>query len=328
MQRKREQPTGTRTAFSGAAAMHTIHRRDHHWVWDQEIPPVATVAPGDIVELQTNDPGGGQIDANSDASAITRLDFSRVNPVTGPIYIDGAIPGDAVVVRIRDVQASGWGWSAIIPGFGLLAEDFKEPVLCHWRHGPGAEAALFGKTARVPLKPLVGAVGLAPGEAGAHEILPPRRVGGTMDIRDLGAGAELILPVEVDGGLLSFGDGHAAQGDGEVCGTGIETSLSVTAKIDLLRGEAPPGPQLRLSGPVTRHLDSAGYDVTTGIGPDLMSCARDATRAMIDRLERSQGISAEDAYILCSVCGDLRISEIVDMPNWIVALYFPRVVFQ
>jgi len=186
---------------------------------------------------------------------------------------------------------------------------------------------LYGPGGRVPLKPMCGTIGLAPAEPGQHSIVPPRRVGGNMDIRDLAAGTELYLPVEVAGGLFSLGDAHAAQGDGEICGTAIETACSIAAKFELIKNTPLATPRFTTPGPVSRHLDGAGYEVTTGIGPDLMVAARDALRNMIDVLSAQHGMAAIDAYMLCSVCGDLRISEIVDMPNWVVSFYFPRVVF-
>jgi acetamidase/formamidase len=159
-------------------------------------------------------------------------------------------------------------------------------------------------------------------------VIPPRRVGGNMDVRDLSQGTELYLPVEVAGALFSVGDTHAAQGDGEVCGTAIESPMRVALQFDLI-GELPLSyPRFRTPGPVARHLDEKGYDVTTGIGPDLMQAARAAVRSMIDLLSRRHGMPAIDAYLLCSVCGDLRISEIVDLPNWTVSFYFPRVVLD
>ncbi len=180
----------------------------------------------------------------------------------------------------------------------------------------------------MPLKPFTGTIGLAPAAAGLHSIVAPRRVGGNMDIRDLSAGTELFLPVEVAGALFSVGDTHAAQGDGEVCGTAIESPMRVTLRFDLLKSEPLAFPRFRTAGPVTRHLDAAGYEVTTGIGPDLMQAARAALRSMIDLLCRPHGLPAIDAYLLCSVCGDLRISEIVDVPNWTVSFYFPRTVLE
>jgi acetamidase/formamidase len=188
--------------------------------------------------------------------------------------------------------------------------------------------ALFGRWAKVPLKPFTGTIGVAPAEPGLHSIVPPRRVGGNMDVRDIALGTELFLPVEVAGALFSVGDTHAAQGDGEVCGTAIESPMRVALQFDLLKREPLSFPRFRTQGPVTRHLDAEGYDVTTGIGPDLMQAARASVRSMIDLLGRQRGMAAMDAYLLCSVCGDLRISEIVDLPNWTVSFYLPRVIFD
>jgi acetamidase/formamidase len=181
---------------------------------------------------------------------------------------------------------------------------------------------------RVPLKPFAGTIGLALAEPGVHSVVPPRRVGGNMDIRDLSAGATLYLPVEVAGGLFSVGDTHAAQGDGEICGTAIESPMSVTLTLDLIKDARLAAPRFTTPGPVTRHIDEKGYWVTTGVGPDLMTGAREAVSRMIDLLGRSHGLAPTDAYMLCSVCGDLRISEIVDLPNWVVSFYFPRLVLE
>jgi amidase len=171
-------------------------------------------------------------------------------------------------------------------------------------------------------------MGVAPAAAGLHSVVPPRRVGGNLDIRDLTAGSVLHLPVEVPGALFSVGDTHAAQGDGEVCGTAIESPMEAVLRFDLIKGANRAYPHFTTPGPVTRHIDSKGYDVTTGIGPDLMQGARDALRGMIDLLSRRHGLSPIDVYMLCSVAGDLRISEIVDMPNWVVSFYFPRAVLE
>ncbi len=307
---------------------HTIHADRHHWRWDNRLPPAATVAPGDTVELSALDPGGGQIGPQSSAEQLLALDWGRVNPVSGPIYVDGASPGDALKIAILSLAPCGWGWSALIPGFGLLAEDFPAPVLRLWTYDRTGRNPLAYGPARLPLRPMLGSIGLAPAQAGAHDILPPRRVGGTIDIRDLGEGAVLHLPVEVPGGLLSLGDGHGVQGDGEVCGTGLETALAVAVRIDLVKDARLPGPQFELPGPVGGHLAGRGYYATTGIGPSLMAGAVAAVRAMIDLLGRRHGLAPEDAYILCSLAADLKISEIVDRPNWVVSLYFPRLVFD
>ena len=149
-----------------------------------------------------------------------------------------------------------------------------------------------------------------------------------MDVRDISLGTELFLPIECPGALFSVGDTHAAQGDGEVCGTAIESPMRVALRFDLLKQTPLAFPRFRTAGPVSRHLDAKGYEVTTGIGPDLMEAARASVRSMIALLGRQHAMPAVDAYLLCSVCGDLRISEIVDIPNWTVSFYLPRIVFD
>ncbi|TPJ60106.1 acetamidase/formamidase family protein [Mesorhizobium sp. B2-7-1] len=308
---------------------YTIHGRHHHFGWDNSSAPVERVAPGSTIEFQCLDSSGGQLKPDSTVADAAKLDFAKVNPVTGPIFVEGAEPGDALKVTIEMFKPSGFGWTANIPGFGLLADDFKEPALNIWKYDAASlEPALFGKNARVPLKPFAGTIGNAPAEMGHHSVVPPRRVGGNLDIRDLAAGTTLYLPVEVSGALFSVGDTHAAQGDGEVCGTAIESPMDVVLKLDLVKDARLKTPRFTTPGPVTRHLDAKGYEVTTGIGPDLMTGARDAVSQMVDLLAGRYKLDPVDAYMLVSVCGDLRISEIVDMPNWVVSFYFPRCVFE
>ncbi|MDQ3458057.1 MAG: acetamidase/formamidase family protein [Deinococcota bacterium] len=308
---------------------YTVHSHESHIGWDNSFPPKLTVAPGDSVEVEILEASGGQLTPSSGVAEVTTLDFGRINPVTGPIRVDGAAPGDALKITIQSFAPSGWGWTANIPGFGLLADQFLEPALLLWKYDPASMApALYGDKGRVPLKPFCGTIGVAPAAAGWHSIVPPRRVGGNMDVRDLSAGTELYLPVEVDGALLSIGDTHAAQGDGEVCGTAIESPMTLTVTVDLVKNANLAFPRFTTAGPVTRHLDAKGYEVTTGIGPDLMAGARAAVSSMIELLSARHGLAPEDAYMLCSVCADLRISEIVDAPNWIVSLYFPRIVLE
>jgi acetamidase/formamidase len=308
---------------------HTIHRKDQHLNWDNSRPPALTIAPGDTVEFKDLDATSGQMKATSTVEDIRTLDFSLINPIAGPVYVDGAQPGDALKVTLLGFNPSGWAWTAIVPGFGLLAEDFPEPALNIWSYEKSfATPALYGPGARVPLKPFCGTIGVAPAAPGPHSTIPPHSAGGNMDIRDLTVGVDLYLPVQVAGALFSLGDTHAAQGDGEVCGTAIESPMSVTAKFDLVKNAQLRFPRFVTPGPVTRHVDAKGYDVTTGIGPDLMEAAKNAVRGMIDLLGRQQRLSAENAYMLCSVCAELRISEIVDRPNWVVACYLPRMVFD
>jgi len=314
---------------TAAARQHTIHRHQQELAWDNSVAPAQRIAPGDVVVFRDIDATSGQITAESTAEVLTRLDFGRINPLSGPVYVDGAEPGDSLKVTLLGFEPSGWAWTAIIPGFGLLAEDFTRPALHLWSYDRTFRTpAMFGSFARVPLKPFCGTIGLAPAEKGKHSTVPPHDAGGNMDIRDLAIGVDLHLPVRVPGGLFSLGDTHAAQGDGEVCGTAIESPMSVTARIDLVKGEHLRFPRFTTHTPVSRHLDEKGYEVTTGIEPDLMRAAQNAVRGMIDLLTARHRLSAEHAYMLCSVCGDLRISEIVDRPNWVVSCYFPRLVFD
>jgi acetamidase/formamidase len=310
------------------ACTHTIHRARHNFGWNKDFTPAVVAKPGETIHFECLDSSGGQIGPDATLDTLNNLDFAKINPVSGPVYVEGAKPGDALKVTIRRFEPSGHGWTANIPGFGLLADQFADPALHVWSYDANSMApALYGPGGRVPLKPFAGTIGVAPAEPGTHSVVPPRRVGGNMDIRDLTSGVTLYLPVEVDGALFSIGDTHAAQGDGEVCGTAIESQMNVEATIELVKDARLKTPRFTTSEPVTRHLDGAGYEVTTGIGPDLMTGARESVMRMVDLLGAEHGLSAVDAYMLCSVCGDLRISEIVDQPNWVVSFYFPRIVF-
>ena len=316
------------------ACDYTIHGAQHHFGWDNSIAPVEKVEPGATIKFHCHDSSAGQLGPSSTVADVVALDFGKINPVSGPIWVEGAEPGDALKVTLdsfapQEHDGKGWGWTANIPGFGLLADQFTDAALHVWSYDPDSMApAMFGKEGAVPLKPFAGTIGNALAEPGLHSIVPPRRVGGNLDIRDLAAGTTLYLPVEVAGALFSVGDTHAAQGDGEVCGTAIESPMNVVLTLDLVKGANLKTPRFTTPGPVTRHLDAKGYEVTTGIGPDLMAASRDAVGGMVDHLCATRGMAAVDAYMLVSTCGDLRISEIVDMPNWVVSFYFPRCVFE
>ena len=308
---------------------HTIHRKNHHFGWDRSFEPKLIAKSGETIHFECLDLSGGQLSKNSKAAELKSLDFGKINPVTGPVFVEGAEPGDVLKVTLRKFIPSGFGWTANIPGFGLLADQFKDPALHLWKYDPASMIpALYGPKGRVPLKPFAGTIGVAPADPGLHSIVPPRNVGGNLDIRDLTAGVTLYLPVEVKGALFSIGDTHAAQGDGEVCGTAIESQMDVELTLEVLKGKRLASPRFTTPGPVTHHLDADGYEVTTGVGPNLMTAARESVARMIDLLADEHGLNPIDAYLLVSVCGDLRISEIVDMPNWVVSFYFPRTVFS
>lgn len=304
----------------------TIH--GFHHGWDNLFEPIINVSPGTTIELICKDSGNGYFTPDSRAESVLDMPFDKVNPVTGPVFVEGAEPGDILKITIDSFQPSGFGWTANIPGFGLLADQFKQPALTLWNYDTTSMTpAMFGDFAQVPLKPFAGTIGLALAESGLHSVIPPRRVGGNLDIRDLNAGSTLYLPVEVAGALLSIGDTHAAQGDGEICGTAIESAMDITVTVDLIKNTPLHMPRFTTAGPVTRHLDQAGYEVFTGVGAELMQAARDAVSGAVEWVATQFAMPVEQAYMLCSVCGDLRINEIVDMPHSVVSFYVPKVVF-
>lgn len=304
-------------------SLRTIHRHQHHLGWDNAHVPLLHVAPGERIALELMDASRGLMTPAATAATLSELELGNANPLTGPVHVDGAMPGDTLVVHIHDYALARWGWTALIPGFGLLAHDFGAPFM----HISNYDASLieFLPGVRLPTRPFAGTIGVAPAAPGNHSAIPPLACGGNMDVRSLVAGATLYLPVEVAGGLFSAGDGHAAQGDGEVCGTAVETTLGIEVSFDLIKGEHAPYP--RFVAPATAWPASGPRLVTTGIGPDLFVAAQDAVRYLIDCLCREQGLAPELAYCLASVAANLRIAEVVNMPQWTVACEIPLEIF-
>jgi acetamidase/formamidase len=300
-----------------------------HQRWDATLEPVLEIEPGDTVTVQTVDFAGGQITRTSTAQDVPALDFARIYPLAGPIAVRGAGPGDALAVELLGFELPEWGWACIIPGLGLLPRDeFPEPAIRIFDLTEGDRTTLCPGV-RIPVEPFCGTMGV-PG-AGMRDvpIPPPHAGGGNIDTRHLTAGTTLYLPVAVAGGLLSLGDAHAAQGDGEVAISGIECAMTTRLRIDVVSDARLPAPQLRRpAGSLTPRVDHAGWYATLGVEPDLMEASRAAVRAMIDHLGRERGLSREDAYILCSLAGDLKITELVDTPNWIVGCFMPDAVFD
>lgn len=303
----------------------TIHRRHHHYGWDNSLQPVLRVEPGSELEVETVDSSGGQLTAESTTADVGKLDFAKVNPVTGPIHVAGAEPGDAMVVELLDFEESGWGWTGIIPGFGLLAAEFTDPFLNISRYD--AATVEFTPEIHLPTRPFPGTIGVALAQPGVHSVVPPRGQGGNLDIRDLTRGSKLYLPVAVPGGLLSLGDTHAAQGDGEVCGTAVETAMKVKLRVDLIKNAGFDSPRYELNAEAASEPLPQGTFATSGVASDLLDASKAAVRAMIDHLMREYGLEAPLAYALCSVAVNLKISEVVDAPNWVVSAVLPRHVF-
>jgi acetamidase/formamidase len=305
---------------------YSLDRDQHHTQWDNSLAPALEIEPGDVVHFECEEVSGGQVTKGCDADVLGGLDMARIYPLTGPVSVRGAEPGDALVVDLLDLEPRGWAWTGVLPGLGLLADDFKEPYIYHWDLGAGDTTQFVGDIS-VPVDPFPGTIGVAPAASGEIFVMPPGPFGGNMDIRHLHKGTTLYLPIQTQGGLFSVGDCHAAQGDGEVCVTGLEAPMGLTMRFNLLKGAHFETPRFRTSGPLNSRHEGAGYYATTGIGPDLMENARAAVRAMVDWLTKERRLAPEDAYLLCSAAGDLKISEVVDQPNWIVSFYMPLAIF-
>jgi acetamidase/formamidase len=310
------------------ARHHRLDAETVHYEWNNSLSPRLAISPGDTVVFDTRDAADGYYSPRStSADAAARGPF-RGHPLTGPVEVEGARPGDVLVVEILKVEpAATFGWTAIRPGRGLLPEsDFSKAFLQLWDLTDGKHARM-GHGIAVPIEAFPGVMGTALDEPGGHSTMPPRKNGGNMDVKQLTAGATLHLPIWVDGALFSVGDAHAAQGDGEVCVTAVEMNARVTLRFDLQRGRRLAEPTLRTRGPLSAGTNAGPFFATTAHGPDLFAAAQQAIRYMIDHLVRERGLSREQAYVLSSVAVDLKISEIVDAPNWIVSAFLPESVF-
>ncbi|HKA61394.1 MAG TPA: acetamidase/formamidase family protein [Methylomirabilota bacterium] len=306
---------------------HRLDAEQVHYEWNNALPPRLEVEPGATVVFDTRDAADRYYRPTSTHADVLARGPFRGHPLTGPVRVRGARPGDVLVVEILEVKPAEFGWTAIRPGRGLLPEsDFGKPFLQIWDLSDGTHARAGGRIA-VPIAPFPGVMGTALDVAGGHSTMPPRKNGGNMDIKQLTAGSTLYLPVWVDGALFSVGDTHAIQGDGEVCVTAVEMSGRVTARFGLERGCGLAEPQLRTTRAPSAAAPAGTWFATTAHGPDLFAASQQAVRYMIDHLVRERGLSREEAYIVCSVTVDLKISEIVDAPNWIVSAFLPEGVF-
>lgn len=298
-----------------------------HAFWDRDYPPRIEIEPGDTVIFECREATGGQLTPEADHQTLAQVDPAQIHALTGPVFVKGARPGDALEVEILALEHKGWGWTGYMPGFGLLAEEFDHHYLQHWLLEGEVCAFRDSDKVAVPYEPFCGVMGVAPREAGRLDTIPPRFNGGNIDIRGLTVGAVAYLPVWVDGALFSTADCHAAQGDGEVCGSGIESPMTVTLRFNVRQDLSIRELQFTTPSPLTR-ADSQGYHCTTAHGPDLYGDAQQALRTMIDWLVTRYGLTPSQAYCLCSAAADLKISQIVDAPNWIVSCYFPLSVLK
>jgi len=352
---------------------HTGHNR-----WHPDIPPALKVDPGDTVALETRDAFDGAITPNMTVADFHRIDLNVVHPLTGPVFINGAEPGDLLEVHILDIAPQPFGFTIIVPGFGFLRDFFPTPFLIKWQIDDGFAVSPDLPNVRIPGAPFMGVMGVAPSRelraqlvaredellrrggavlppsaqgavpatepiaSEALRTIPPRETGGNFDIKQLTAGTTLLLPVYTPGALFSAGDSHFAQGDGESCGTAVEMAATLTVRFGLRKGVAE---RRRIQRPQYERQDYVAdprfavpqrFFATTGMpitregrneSENVTLAAQDALLNMIDHLVAERGYSREQAYVLTSVAVDLRISELVDVPNVVVSAFLPLDIF-
>ena len=295
---------------------HTLSAEPTHSVWDRSLPPRLRIAPGDEVAYECVDASGGQVKPGMTVAEFLAIDRTRIHALTGPVWIDGAEPGDVLQIDVLSTRHGGWGWSSVIEGLGFLKDRFREPYLFHWQLDGESTSSL--SPAVVPLRPFLGVMGVARADDGAFRTRPPGPFGGNLDVRELCAGSRLYLPVFNHGALFSCGDGHAAQGDGEVCINGIECPLDVTLRFQLHKQQSLSGPIIEASE-LTAPDSTANAWVVVETGTDLATTSQAATSRMIDLLVSRWGFSEVHAYILCSVALKLRLSQVVNEPVYTVS---------
>ena len=290
---------------------HELKAEPTHSVWDRLLEPRLRIEPGDEVRIECVDASGGQVKPGMTTAQYLEIDRTRIHALTGPIWIDGAEPGDVLQVDVLATRHFGWGWTSIVEGLGFLKERFRQSYLFHWQLEGESSSSLA--PALVPLRPFLGVMGVARAEDGSFRTRPPGPFGGNLDVRELCAGSRLYLPVFNRGALFSCGDGHAAQGDGEVCINGIECPLDVTLRFQLHKHQPLAGPLVESSESVAPDSAADSW-IVVETGTDLAEAARAATSRMIDLLVSRCAMSDVHAYILCSAALRLRLSQVVNEP--------------
>jgi formamidase len=390
------EPASAKTVKIGKTGARCANDSKCHNRWHWAIPPAATADPGDLVVFETRDALDGAFNRNSTAADVVAANLNLVHPLTGPLIVNGAEPGDVLAVTLVDIEPAAFGYTVVAPGFGFLRDVFTQPVMVRWDLNRLEATSPDIPNVRVRFNGFMGTIGVAPGQKeadawadreaalakakgvalppepkdampaavcgpnGSHKdrclrTIPPRENGGNMDVKQMVAGTTLLLPCFVRGCLLSIGDVHFAQGDGEVSGTAIEMDATVTVKVDVRKGQAAfirqphyeggdqlkqlepsefyatVGYPLKEAGkvpPTHQYLDGGKLGELTNLSEDVTLAARDALIQMIDWLSRNKGLTREQAYILSSVAVDLRIGNLVDVPNFAVSAILDLGVFK
>lgn len=351
-----------------------------HNRWHPDVAPIIEVDEGEEIVIETRDALDGQISETFTEADFRNLQSSVVHPLTGPIFVKGAKPGDLLEVQFLDIHVQPNGFTIIKPGFGFLRDLYTRPFIVHWNIDQDKNWATSPQLAgvRIPGSPFMGVSGVAPThaqvDAWTHRemealrsgsiaqlpdpsgaipnserianqglrTLPPRENGGNLDVKQLSKGSKLRLPVFVEGALFSTGDGHFAQGDGEVCGTAIEVGAAVTVRFRILKRQAATqnirtarfahaenfsDPKPRVPRRFTSTTGLPLRDDGSNEGENITLACRNALINMIDLLE-ARGWTPEQAYVLCSVAVDLKISNAVDLPNVVVSAGLPEDIFD
>ncbi|NUR87951.1 MAG: acetamidase/formamidase family protein [Nonomuraea sp.] len=339
-----------------------------HNRWHPDIPPVVRVASGDEVVMRTRDAFDGQMGPEATLKSVAAPDLDVVHPLTGPVYVEGARPGDLLEIEILAIVPGSYGYTVQVPGFGFLRDVFPEPFMVRWHLADGFAVSPDLPGVRIPGAPFMGTIGLSPGHASLPRIaareqaalerggfvlppsaygaiprypaiattalrtIPPREQAGNVDIKQLTAGTRLFVPVDTPGALFSAGDAHFAQGDGEACGTAIEMAATLRVRLAVHEGvETVREPHFRRR----EEASTREYYATTGTSvsrdgqvaaEDLTLAARNALLAMIDHLG-TRGWTRQQAYAICSVAVDLRVSQLVDVPSFLVSAFLPEDIF-
>ncbi|MEM0042220.1 MAG: acetamidase/formamidase family protein [Candidatus Korarchaeum sp.] len=276
--------------------MRRVSKENVIYTFSPKHKPVGVVSPGDYVLFETEDAFGGQV--RGEETPPDKLDWSKVDGATGPVYIEGAEPGDTLVIDVLDIKLQERGAIAVIPGYGGLS---------HLGFSPKAKVVRIDRSfvyfddLRIAVKPMIGTIGVAP-EDGEIQTGYPGRHGGNMDVSELGIGSRLYLPVFCKGALLALGDLHAVQADGELCVSAIESPGEVLVKLDLIKGR-------RASWPILETEES--FQVISA-GRSLDEAMREAAEEAVKALMRARRVPFEEAYMLGSLLVNLRINQVVD----------------
>ena len=283
------------------------------------IPPVLKVKSGSVIKADAYEASDNQLHRNATLEDLINIDFGPIHAMTGPVYVEEAEVGDILAVDLLKVELGDYGWQAIVGGFGFLTERFPNPKLNIHEIDILNKTTMFNDKIKIPLKPFPGIMGVAPNTTEMLSTIPPRANGGNMDDPSLVEGTTVYFPVFVKGALFSIGDGHAVQGYGEVCGSAIEAPMTFTYRLRVLKNKPP------IQEP---QYETHDYYAVTGFGTTIDIATKKTVNYMVDYLTNNYNVLPEDAYMLCSLVGDLKIAEVVDVPNMLVTMHFPKYIIN